>query len=280
MKNPVLKRDLKFKLRIEKLIPAIISRYICIGIFFLLVIIARLGNGILAFLITEAVMILLFTSASICDAFVSQNGRRDFSELYLTRIKQRSIIFAKLISSNLYNFIVLIISDIAIFALQNKLNMQGIIYANLVLLTLMFAISILALLFCMIFRRNSVASIFSVYLVIIFLLFNVIIAGLFIERTENQKAKDLLTNSAVYANPIIMLSRSLGKIDLMRTDYMYSVADAIVGRGVIYPDWRISCTIYLAVSCLLLGVAILLSYTRKNTIRINHRLTQINTDEY
>ena len=270
IENPVLKRDLKFRLRIKKLIPAILLRYICIGILFLLVILARLGTGILAFLIAEAITILLFTSGSICDAFVSQNGRRDFSELSLTYIKQRSIIFAKLITSNLYNFIVLIISDIAIFALQNKFNMQGVIYANLVLLTLMFATSILALLFCMIFRRNSIASIFSVYLVIIFLLFNVIIAGLFIERTENQKAKDLITNSAIYVNPVIMLSRSLGKTDLMRTDYMYSVADAIVGRGVIYPDWRISCIMYLAVSCLLLGVAILLSYTKKNTIRISH----------
>lgn len=266
MKNPVLKRDLKIKLRIKKLIPAIILRYICIGILFLLVILARLGTGILAFLIAEAITILLFTSGSICEAFVSQNGRRDFSELSLTRIKQRSIIFAKLITSNLYNFIVLIISDIAIFALQNKLDMQGVIYANLVLLSLMFAITILAFLSCMIFHRNSIASIFSIYLVIIFLLSNVLIAGLFIERTENQKAKDLLTNSAIYANPVIMLSRSLGKIDLMRTDYMYSVADSIVGRGVIYPDWRISCIIYLAVSCILLGVAILLSYTRKNTI--------------
>jgi hypothetical protein len=269
MKNPVLKRDLKFKLRIKKLIPAIILRYICIGILFLLVILARLGTGILAFLIAEAITILLFTSGSVCDAFISQNGRRDFSELYLTRIKQRSIVFAKLITSNLYNFIVLIISDIAIFAFlfsQNRFNLQGIIYANLALLTLMFATTILAFLFCMIFRRNSIASIFSVYLVIIFLLSNVLIAGFFIERTENQKAKDLLTNSAIYANPVIMLSRSLGKIDLMRTDYMYSIADSIVGRGVIYPDWRISCIIYLAVSCFLLGVAILLSYIRKNTI--------------
>jgi hypothetical protein len=268
MKNPVLKRDLKIKLRIKKLIPAIILRYICIGILFLLVLLARLGNGTLAFLIAEAITILLFTSGSICDAFVSQNGRRDFSELSLTRIKQRNIIFAKLITSNLYNFIVLIISDIGIFALQNKFNMQGVIYANLVLLTLMFATSILALLFCMIFRRNSIASIFSIYLVIIFLLFNVIIAGLFIERTENQKAKDLITNSAIYMNPVIMLSRSLGKIDLMRTDYMYNVADSIVGRGVIYPDWRISCTIYLAVSCLLLGVAIFVSYIRRNKVEL------------
>jgi len=261
MINPVLKRDLKFKFRIKKLIPAILLRYICIGLLFLLVILARLGTGILAFLIAEAITILLFTSGSICDAFVSQNGRRDFSELSLTRIKQRGIIFGKLISSNLYNFIVLIISDIGIFAFlssQKRFDTQGVIYANLVLLTLMFATAILALLFCMIFRRNSLASIFSIYLIIIFLLFNVIIAGLFIERTENQKAKDLLTNSAIYANPIIMLSRSLGKIDLMRTDYMYNIADAIVGRGVIYPDWRISCVIYLAVSCLLLGVVILI----------------------
>jgi len=62
----------------------------------------------------------------------------------------------------------------------------------------------------------------------------------------------------------IMLSRSLGKIDLMRTDYMLSVADAIVGRGVIYPDWRISCTIYLAVFLpFAWGCNTIIIYTRK-----------------
>jgi len=269
MKNPVIKRDLKFKLRIKKLIPAIILRYLCIGILFLLVLLARLGTGILAFLIAEAVMILLFTPGSICDAFVSQNGKRDVYELSFTRIKQRSIIFSKLTTSNLYNFIILVVSDIIIFSLlasQNKFNIHGIIYANLILLTLMLATTILAFLFCMIFRRNSIASIFSVYIVIILLLSNVITAGLFVERTENQKAKDLLTKSAVYSNPIIILSRSLGKIDLMRTDYMYNIADSIVGRGITYPDWRISCIMYLSVSFILLGAAIFVSYIRRNTV--------------
>lgn len=269
MKNSVLRRDLKLKFRIKKLIPAIISRYLCIGILFLLVLLARLGTGILAFLIAEAIMILLFTPGSICDAFVSQNGKRDFYELSLSQLKQRNIIFAKLITSNLYNFIVVIISDIIIFALlfsQKKFDVHGIIYASLILLTLMLATTILAFLFCMIFRRSLLASAFSAYLVIILLLLNVITAGLFVERTDNQKAKDLLTKSAIYANPVIMLSRSLGKIDLMRTDYMYNIADSLVGRGIIYPDWRISCIIYISVSCFLLGVAMLLSYTRRNTI--------------
>jgi len=269
MENPILKRDLKLKLRIRNLIPAIILRYICIAILFLLVMLVRLGTGILAFLIAEAVMILLFTPGSICDAFVSQAGRRDAYDLAFSRMSKVKLIVGKLIASNLYNFIIVVISDFIIFALlasQKKFNTQGVLYATLVLLTFMLVSSVLSILFCTIFQRNAIASVFFVYSVIILLLFSVIIAGPFLEQTENQKAKDLITKSAIYINPIVMLSRSLGKIDIMRTDYLYNVADPIVGRGFTYPDWRISCTAYLIVSCFLLGLAIFVSFIKRNVV--------------
>jgi len=269
MENPLLKRDLKLKLRIRNLIPAIVLRYICIAILFLLVLLVRLGTGILAFLIAEAVMILLFTPGSICDAFVSQAGRRDACDLAFSRMSKVKLIVGKLIASNLYNFIVVVISDFIIFALlasQKKFNTQGVLYATLVLLTFMLVSSVLSILFCTIFQRNAIAPAFFVYSVIILLLFSVIIAGPFLERTENQKAKNLITKSAIYINPIVMLSRSLGKIDIMRTDYLYNVADPIVGRGFTYPDWRISCTAYLIVSCLLLGLAIFVSFIKRNVV--------------
>jgi len=269
IENPVLKRDLKFNFRIKKLIPAIILRCICIGILFLIVLLVRLGTGIFAFLIAETVMILLFTPGSICDAFVSQAGRRDAYDLAFFRMSKVKLIVGKLIASNLYNFIVVIISDIIIFVLlasQKKFNTQGVLYATLVILTFMFVFSVLSILFCTIFQRNVIASAFFVYSVIILLLFSVIIAGPFLERTENQKVKDLITKSAIYVNPIIMLSRSLGKIDIMRTDYLYNVADPIVGRGFNYPDWRISCTAYLIVSCFLLGLAIFVSFIKRNVV--------------
>jgi hypothetical protein len=126
--------------------------------------------------------------------------------------------------------------------------------------------SVLSILFCTIFQRNAIASAFFVYSVIILLLFSVIIAGPFIDRTESQWGKNVMIKSAIYVNPIVMLSRSLGKIDIMRTDYLYNVADPVVGRGFTYPDWRISCTTYLIVSCLLLGLAIFVSFIRRNVV--------------
>jgi hypothetical protein len=269
IENPVLKRDLKLKLRIRNLIPAVVLRYICIAILFLIVLLVRLGTGILAFLIAETVMIMLFTPGSIYDAFVSQAGRRDACDLAFSRMSKVKIIVGKLIASNLYNLIVVIISNIIIFVLlasQRKFNTQGVLYATLVLLTFMFVSSVLSILFCTIFQRNAIASAFFVYFVIILLLSSVIIASPFLERTENQKAKNLITKSAIYVNPIVTLSRSLGKIDIMRTDYLYNVADPIVGRGFTYPDWRISCTVYLIISCLLLGLAIFVSFIKKNVI--------------
>ncbi len=68
-----------------------------------------------------------------------------------------------------------------------------------------------------------------------------------------------MTKSALYANPVIMLVRSMGKIDIMRTDHIYKIADPIVGRGFTYPDWRIQCIGYFTISFIFILVAILLS---------------------
>lgn len=73
----------------------------------------------------------------------------------------------------------------------------------------------------------------------------------FIERAQNQKLKDIMTKVSFYVNPIIMLTRSLGKIDIMRTEYMYNIADPVVSRGFTYPDWRIMAIIYTGASVIL-----------------------------
>ncbi len=68
-----------------------------------------------------------------------------------------------------------------------------------------------------------------------------------------------MTNISLYANPIIMITRSLGKIDIMRTEYMYNIADPVVGRGFSYPDWRIMAIIYTGVSVALLFLTFVLA---------------------
>ena len=144
--------------------------------------------------------------------------------------------------------------------------MLGIVYGNIVILTLIFVASVISLFFCTIPRRNVLASIILPYFVILLLLGSVIIVGPFIDRTEDQQVKNLMTKSALYVNPVIILTRSLGKIDIMRTDYMYTIADPLVGRGFSYPDWRISCIIHFVVSFFLLFITFLFTYIRRNSI--------------
>jgi len=252
---PILKRDLKIRIRIAKIFPAIILRYACLGFIFLLVVLSRLGTGLLAFVIAEAVLILLFTPGIICDVFISDIGRRDLHDLALTRLNSRDIILGKLAGANFYNFIVIVFSAIVMFIMAisgRKLNTGGIIYANIALLILMFTSSVIGLVSSVLFPRNIFTAVMLAYVIIFLLIGSIIIPGPVIDRIQNPGIRDTIVKIAIYANPIIMVSRSLGKIDIMRTEYMYVIADPIVGRGFAYPDWRFMGIMYLGISCLLM----------------------------
>jgi hypothetical protein len=253
--NPILRLELKRRIQIKKIILAIIARILCVGILFLLVLLAQLATGILALFISLSATILLFTPASVINSLISKSARQEINELMLTRINRLGILMIKLIGSNIYNLIILLISNIIVFTLlydQQKMTPSGIINANLVLLVIMALSSALAFIFVP--SRNIIILSFFVYLIIAILLSSVIIIGPFIQRTENQQAKNIMAKSSLYVNPIITLTRSMGKIDIMRTDYMYNIADPVVGRGFAYPDWRLSCLGYLAFSCLFIAI--------------------------
>jgi hypothetical protein len=253
--NPLLKLELKRKFKIRNLILSLLARIICIGILFLLILLARLATGILALFISLSAAILLFTPASVINSFISKSAKQEINELLLTKINRLVILVIKLIGSNIYNIIILLISNIVVFTLlydQQKMTPSGIINANLVLLAIMVLSSALALVFVP--SRSIVISSFCVYLTIAILLSSVIIIGPFIQRTENQQAKDIMSKSSLYANPIVTLTRSMGKIDIMRTEYLYNIADPVVGRGFTYPDWRVSCLGYLSVAFLFIAI--------------------------
>ena len=266
MENPVLKRDLKIRFRLRNLIKAVFVRYACIGLIFILALLSQIGNNILSFIIAQAVTIMLFIPATIYDAFASKIGKRDMRELAFTRLNPMTVILGKVVSANIYNFIIIIFSFIFLLIIslsQKKVSVSGIIYSNIVTIAIMSAISAVSLFFCAIFRKNVIASTILPYFVILLLLFSVIISGPFIDRTESQQFKKIMINSALYASPAVNLARASGKIDIMRTLYLYTIADPIVGRGFSYPDWRISCTIYVGISILLLFIASLLIRLRK-----------------
>ncbi|MEK7400720.1 MAG: hypothetical protein AAB116_27560 [Candidatus Poribacteria bacterium] len=264
--NPLLKLELKRKFKIRNMILSFSARIICVGILFLLVLLARLATGILALFISLSATILLFTPASVINSLISKSARQEINELMLTRINRLGILIIKLIGSNIYNIIILLTSNIIVFTLlydQQKMTPSGIINANLVLLVIMALSSALAFIF--VISRDIIISSFFAYLIIAILLFSVIIIGPFIQRTENQQAKDIMAKSSLYINPIITLTRSMGKIDIMRTDYMYNIADPVVGRGFVYPDWRVSCLGYLAVACLFIAI---ISLPMRNKLRL------------
>jgi len=266
LENILLKQEIKIKFRAKNLIKAILGRYLCLGFIFLLVELSQIGKGFFAFIISQAVMIMLFIPANIYDSFASESARRDFQELAMTRLNPIKIILVKLFSANIYNFIVIIISFIFLLLMSffyEKLNLLNIVNSNIVILVFVFAIISLSLFFCSIFLRNILASIILPYFVILLLLGSVIISGPFITRLQSQQAKNVITNISLYANPTIALSRVFGNIDIMRTTYLYTIADPIVGRGFTYPNWRTCCIIYFIISILLMFASFSIRLSRR-----------------
>ena len=255
LENPVLTHELRNRLHATKLIPAIVLRCACLGLIFLLMLQFRLGRGFLAFILAETFLVLLFTPGAVCSAFAGSIGRRDFRDLVLTRLSSPAILLGKLAAADLYTCMIIVFSGVVICVVslfRSDLHIWRFVCANAALLVLLFSCAALGMAFSMAFRRNSLAAYVLAYTLIFLLISSVIISGPIIDRIQSAGAKTWIKRAALHANPLVMTSRSLGTIDLMRTRYIYVLAEPIVTRGFTYPNWYSIAAIYLAISCLLL----------------------------
>jgi hypothetical protein len=258
--NPVLKRELRIRIRPRKLIPALLSRFAFLGITFPLILLARLGRGLLAFSLAETFLIVLFAPGSVLDAFSSRNARNDLRELCLTRLNPVSILLGKFIGVNFYNFVVIILSALAMCFMavfHKNLHIWNLIRVNLSILALLSVSSATALILSVISQRNAFISVISTYFIVILLISSIITFGPLIGKFHKAEAKNALSKLALYTNPFVMTSRSLGNVDIMRTRYMYELADPIVSRGFSYPEWYYPIAIYFLSSCVFMAFSLL-----------------------
>lgn len=253
--NPVLKRELKDRIRGGKFLRSIAIRVIILGFIFYLVLLSRLGRGLLAFILAEAILILLYTPGAIYDAFASNAGRGQIRELTLTRLSPGTILLGKLAGASFYNLIIILVSALAMFRIWlfcGGFHLSRLVYANLALLILLYASAAISLAFSSMFRRSTLIPTILAYTLILLLMGSVLVVGPVIDGVDNPRAKTVMTTLALYANPLVMTSRTLGTIDIMRTEYMYRIADPIAGRGFTYPNWYFAAIIYFTISCILL----------------------------
>lgn len=254
LQNPLLKLELKSRLYIRKLIPAIILRLVFIGFIFLLILLTQIGKGLLAIFFSEAILFLLFNPGAVCATFSSDSSRRSIRDLTLTKMSPLSIFLGKLAGANFYSFIIIILSFLIILIaslFHKNLKLQPLIFAHIALIAIAFASSTIGLIFSVIFQRNNFTSALFAYIIILMLIGSVIIPGPVITRIKNQEIKSSVSNVALYISPFIMISRSLGNIDIMRTQYMYQIADPIVAPGFNYPYWHYAGVLYFGVSSLI-----------------------------
>jgi hypothetical protein len=253
--NPVLELELKDRIRGGKFLRSVAIRVVLLGFIFYLVLLSRLGRGLLAFILAEAILIMLYTPGAIYDAFASNAGRGQIRELTLTRLSSGSILLGKFAGANFHNFIVILISALAMFRIWffcGGFHLWHLAYANLALLILLYASAVISLAFSSMFRRSTLIPAILTYTLILLLIGSIVAAGPVIDGMDNPRAKTVMTTLALYANPLVMTSRTLGTIDIMRTEYMYRIADPIAGRGFTYPNWYFAAIIYFTVSCVLL----------------------------
>ncbi|MBD3181996.1 hypothetical protein GF312_06880 [Candidatus Poribacteria bacterium] len=274
--NPVLKREIRLKTPASKLIIAISIRFACLGIIYILIDFSRLGSGLLAFALSETLIILLFTPASILESFASKTAKRDNLELSLTSLKPHSVITGKFVKAVFYNFVFIVISALFMFILPlfyRGLSFWRIASANLAILGILFTISAFTLSLTLIFRRKILLSTLVSYFLIVIMLTSVVSFGFVIESLESNIIKNRLTGLAMHINPFIMVSRTLGTIDIMRTRYIYELADPIVTRGFSYPKWYSIVLIYLISSFILLIPSLIIyhhNYFYSSCCKINN----------
>ncbi len=252
LENPVLTYELRSRLRIPKLIPAILLRCICLGLLFCLVLLSDLGKGLLAFILAETVLILLFTPGAVCRSF----RQGDLRDLALTRLSASAILLGKFVAADIYTFLITTFSAIimcAVALFHSDLYVWRLICANIALLILVFSSAVIGLAFSIVLRRNSLVAYILIYMLILFLIGSVIIPGPLMERVQSKRAKAAMAKLALYANPLIMTSRALEMRDLMRsTTYMYVLAAPILDWGFTYPDWYSAGIVYSVISLILL----------------------------
>ena len=253
--NPVLTHELRSRLHVKRLVPAILLRCVCLGLIFLLVLLARLGRGLLAFVLAETLLILAFTPGAVCSTLTSRAARRDLRDLALTRLSSPAIFLGKLAVADLYTCMIIMVSAIVMCAaslFSSRIHVWPLLYANVALLVLEFSAAAIGVAFSMVFRRNSSIAYILAYALILLLIGSVIVPGPIIEQVQSRGTKAAIIKIALHANPLIMTSRALGTMDLMRTKYIYDLAEPIVTRNFVYPNWYSTATIYFVISCLFL----------------------------
>ena len=253
--NPLFTREFKTACHISKLIPALIVRFVLLAAIFPLVLLLHIGKGLLAMTLAETIIVLFFAPGAVIRSFGSREGFDDICSLSLTRLSSVNIVSAKFAGTLVYNFLFVIISTAGMFTLSFARGNFSVWLLGLSTVTLaVFAIAAAAIGMASInfFRRNALAAGVLSYTLVVLLVGGVVMAGPFIEHTQNRNIKHAIASVALHVNPVVIASRSLGTVDIMRTRYMYVVADPIVGPGFTYPDWGKSILIYIVFSCLLL----------------------------
>ena len=256
--NPVLKRELKVRIRIARIVPAMALRFACLGLIFLLVLLSRLGRGLLAFVLAETLLVLLFVPRDTCDIFAGNAGRGELRDLALTRLNSAAILLGKLTGANFYNCVVVVLSAFAMCTISlfhRNLHVLHLVRANVAILILMFASAVMSLAFSLLFRRGIFISAMLTYTLVLLLVGSVVVSGPIVEWATSPRVKTVASEVALFANPLVMTSRALGTVDIMRTEHMYRLADPIVGRGFTYPEWYRAGIMYLSISCLVLIIA-------------------------
>jgi ABC-type transport system involved in multi-copper enzyme maturation permease subunit len=179
-------------------------------------------------------------------------------------LSPRAILLGKFAGASFYNLIIILISALAMFRIWlfcGGFHLSRLLYANLALLILLYASAVISLALFSMFRRSTLIPAILAYILILLLIGSIVAAGPVIDGMDNPGARTVTTTLALYANPLVMASRTLGTIDIMRTEYMYRIADSIAGRGFIYPNWYFAAIIYFTISCVLL-ILVYLRFSR------------------
>lgn len=218
--------------------------------FFLLAMVYKLGAGAPALVTALVFLLILLPPGVTCNALTNQKTHDLITDMSFAPLNRKLLVFAKFTITNVYNVVFIVLSIIFMYIRYNEnVGILQLLKVGLALILLNFTLASLSMSFSLVLNR--ILSFALSYLLSCALLSNIFLCGALVERLSDQGVKNLLTTIAMHTNPAIMVLRSLGKIDILRTQYLYNLADPIVGRGFSYPEPYVCWAIYFGLLILI-----------------------------
>ncbi|HIE26643.1 TPA: hypothetical protein EYP66_05100 [Candidatus Poribacteria bacterium] len=233
----LLNREIKNRLKLKRIIVALILQGFFLFLIFILMLTAKLGNPVRVFFLAETGLVLLAAPLMTSNVVSSEFRKINAEQLFTSPLKPSKILLVKLIGVEIYNLIFLILCftiSLIFIGFQHEVPVLSIVKVHLILLIYMYACGALGIL-CSAICKNFLYAVEMAYVILAILISDVVLIRPIIRW--GFKASSTIS-LALHANPFTPICAIL-ELDIFRTQggiNLYNLSP-IASYGYSFPAW-------------------------------------------